>query len=538
MGAASEQNVQNLRHIIPALTQRAEMQRQYAEPVIEVAAKRAALDLLLQVFIARRQNPHIDRNHPVISNAGDLLFLKYPQQPRLHGGGNFTDLVEKEGPAVGQLENAGFSLVARAGKSAFDIAEQLAFQQVFGQGGAVERHKGRRVPGRVIVDTLGKQLLSGTRFPGDQHCGIGGGKAHCPLFEAAHRFAAAHDIVEVFLGVKALLNRTCADLVLHLLDTVHPLEGRHRAHALSAQADRLRADHQPGFPGQHDLIGQLDPLFQSAFQLGHCDEFTEAAPAPALGRHPEELTREGVDIGQVALPVNRYNAVVDAVENRGNRFVAVLLLAGDAQQVAGFLRGLEGLLPVETGIDSLQTHLLRPAVDGAAADHQPDAVAAHLLENLIDPRLIVAEIRPNQLKIAQAVAKRLPEAVEAAHIPIPADQRKAVGQRVGLFDHTEKVDIGPLEIDHRDGHPLFQLGGRAAAGNQHLGPFGDDRGGCLEKVVEGAVKNPDFKLVFCKDAGEKFHIGLVGGKPYDFLQACLLSGGAKLHRPFRQKTAK
>ena len=63
--------------------------------------------------------------------------LKAAQQFDLHAQRQFTDLVQEQGPTVGQLEFAFFER-RRAGESTFLMTEQLAFDEVFGNSAAID----------------------------------------------------------------------------------------------------------------------------------------------------------------------------------------------------------------------------------------------------------------------------------------------------------------------------------------------------------------------------------------------------------------
>ena len=78
-----------------------------------------------------------------------------------------ADLVQKERSAIGLLKLAHARL--HAGGDAFFDAEELAFEQGFGQRGAVERHERAARPRAGVVDGLGHQFLAGAAFAGDQH---------------------------------------------------------------------------------------------------------------------------------------------------------------------------------------------------------------------------------------------------------------------------------------------------------------------------------------------------------------------------------
>ena len=74
------------------------------------------------------------------------------------------------------LESADAAAV-RAGKGALLVPEQLALQQVLGDGGAVEGQKRGLGPWAVLVDSPGDQLLAGTALTSDQHGKVLGGDA-------------------------------------------------------------------------------------------------------------------------------------------------------------------------------------------------------------------------------------------------------------------------------------------------------------------------------------------------------------------------
>ena len=86
-------------------------------------------------------------------------------------------LVEEDGAAVGLLELAGRAAFARSCERALLVAEQLAADELFGDGAAVDGEE-RRVFARAgIVDGLREHLLAGAAFAGDQHVARAGSRA-------------------------------------------------------------------------------------------------------------------------------------------------------------------------------------------------------------------------------------------------------------------------------------------------------------------------------------------------------------------------
>ena len=70
----------------------------------------------------------------------ELLLLEQPQDLRLRQRGHLADLVEEDGAAVALLELAD-PLAVGPGERALLVPEQLALQQRFGDGGAVDRQE-------------------------------------------------------------------------------------------------------------------------------------------------------------------------------------------------------------------------------------------------------------------------------------------------------------------------------------------------------------------------------------------------------------
>jgi hypothetical protein len=84
--------------------------------------------------------------------------------------GQFAHFIEHQGAAIGLLEAA--LLHGRGpGEGALLVAEQFGFQQVLGDGGAVDGHEGA-VPARAgAMDELGQQFLAGAALGLDEDGG-------------------------------------------------------------------------------------------------------------------------------------------------------------------------------------------------------------------------------------------------------------------------------------------------------------------------------------------------------------------------------
>ena len=84
-------------------------------------------------------------------------------QFRIH----LTDLVQHQGAAIRRFELAPLPLRG-TGEGTFLVTEQLAFQQGWREGGAIQADKGRIPAGASMMNRSGDQLLPDSRFPPNQ----------------------------------------------------------------------------------------------------------------------------------------------------------------------------------------------------------------------------------------------------------------------------------------------------------------------------------------------------------------------------------
>src|SRR6266700_2467674 len=82
----------------------------------------------------------VDLNFLPAAHPLKTLFLKKPKKLHLNGWRKFANLIQKQSAATGCFHHP-FALNVSTGKGAFFVAEQLAFQKVFGNGVAIDRNK-------------------------------------------------------------------------------------------------------------------------------------------------------------------------------------------------------------------------------------------------------------------------------------------------------------------------------------------------------------------------------------------------------------
>lgn len=137
------------------------------DPVVKIGAKGPLFDCSLQIFVGRGDDAGIDRGLSRASQPHDDLSLEEPEKLRLGGRAQFADLVEKKGPLIG-LFDLSFLGGLSPGEGPFFMSEQLAFDQIEWDGGAVDGDE-RLVSSRAcLVDRPGDQLLSGPMLSPDQ----------------------------------------------------------------------------------------------------------------------------------------------------------------------------------------------------------------------------------------------------------------------------------------------------------------------------------------------------------------------------------
>ena len=102
-------------------------------------------------------------------------------------------------PRLRQFETAD-PLGDGAGEGALLVAEEFAFQQAGGNGGAVELDEGGLLARTEVVYGARQQFLAGAGFAVDQHGGIGGRHGLQLLEGGFQRAALADDLLEAVVG--------------------------------------------------------------------------------------------------------------------------------------------------------------------------------------------------------------------------------------------------------------------------------------------------------------------------------------------------
>ena len=100
--------------------------------------------------------------------------------------GNIGDFIEEERAAVTELE-APDAIGARVRESAFDVAEELAFENSLRKTAGVDRYHRLRVAARKRVERLCNNLLPGAVLASNEHVCVGRADARDELQHGLHR---------------------------------------------------------------------------------------------------------------------------------------------------------------------------------------------------------------------------------------------------------------------------------------------------------------------------------------------------------------
>src|SRR3989441_9028404 len=128
------------RNVRCPLPQRRHVDRDHVEPVIEVFPKGSLLDGCRQFAVRGRHHPNVYLDVFPSADPADFPLLEHAQQLRLKGKTQIADLIQEQSALVHSLEEADLSRLGPR-EGAFFMPEQLALDQGFRHGRAVERPK-------------------------------------------------------------------------------------------------------------------------------------------------------------------------------------------------------------------------------------------------------------------------------------------------------------------------------------------------------------------------------------------------------------
>src|SRR5690349_4964333 len=114
-----------------------------------------------EVSVRGGDDAHVDLDRRRASDPLEFLLLQDSQQLRLKVEPHLGDLVEEQRPAVSALKRA-FDALDRTRERAFLVSEQRAFNETFGERGAVQLDERPVAALALRVDRAREQLLTGS----------------------------------------------------------------------------------------------------------------------------------------------------------------------------------------------------------------------------------------------------------------------------------------------------------------------------------------------------------------------------------------
>ena len=173
LGKAREEKIDEGGDVFPVVAQRRDVDGDDVEAIVEVLAEGAFLEGGAEIAIRRGDEADIDFESFRAAEALEFAFLENPKKFDLNRGRDVADFVEEKRALVGELEFSG--LRGRgAGEGALFVAEQFAFEKIFGDGGAVDFEERARGAQGMFVDGARDEVLADAAFAAEEDGGVGG----------------------------------------------------------------------------------------------------------------------------------------------------------------------------------------------------------------------------------------------------------------------------------------------------------------------------------------------------------------------------
>ena len=147
VGGPRDEVVHERRDLVAAFAQRRNAQPDDIQAVEQIFAEPTVVDRCLEVGVGRGDDADVDGQRRGLAERGDLARFEEAEQLGLQIEAQLADFVEEEGAAAGGADEARVVAVG-AGERAAAMAEELAFEQIARDGGAVEGDERLRRRGR------------------------------------------------------------------------------------------------------------------------------------------------------------------------------------------------------------------------------------------------------------------------------------------------------------------------------------------------------------------------------------------------------
>jgi len=246
-------------HIVQALAQRRQLQRQHIEAKQQVLAEFVARHQLRQRPAAGRDHPYIGALQLIGTDRPVLALLQKAQELDLGRQRQAVDIVQEQAAAFG-LAHQAVAVGMGGGERAPHMAEQLAFDQLAVQGTAVDRHPGACGTRRQVVQSLGKDFLAGAGFTEQQHTGIASGKGGQPGHLVQEHGIAADEMTQT--GINAGRLRRGVPSLGQLWTWVHGTQSMAGVRSTTQEAQRSGAGGTSPIPRSSGWLSAASPALR------------------------------------------------------------------------------------------------------------------------------------------------------------------------------------------------------------------------------------------------------------------------------------
>ncbi len=180
---AAQEEIGEARHVLPPLAQRRQVDLDGVEPVEQVLAETTFGDLAVEVGVGGGHDAHVHPSSVRRTQAFELAGFEHPQELRLLRRQDVGDFVEEEGAAVRGFE-AAHAVPLGIGEGAPHVAEELAFEDPFGECPGVDRDERPGSPARGGVERPRHHPFAGAVFTRQEHVRV---RRADPRDELEHR---------------------------------------------------------------------------------------------------------------------------------------------------------------------------------------------------------------------------------------------------------------------------------------------------------------------------------------------------------------
>src|SRR5207244_13601331 len=119
--------------------------------------------LRLEIAVGRRYDARVHGDRAIAAQSADLSLLDHPQQLRLRGERQLTDLVQEQRAPCSRLERT-LAEHVRTGEGAALVPDQLVFDQALRKRAAVQGDERNVGTGAEAMQLPGYELLSRSTF--------------------------------------------------------------------------------------------------------------------------------------------------------------------------------------------------------------------------------------------------------------------------------------------------------------------------------------------------------------------------------------